>query len=187
MGIQYSSRKVQPTSQALGPLAVTVTNTERGVHGLVSQERQERARRLIAELVEIEWEGRHGMSIARMDSIREVLVYVSKTYRDMKPCWKGVNLIMDSWIPYRDEEVLRLIGEELNMEKMEGKWEVIEDADKPIMVMGVPRLKFDLLALGRLTEYQAPPRRQLRVQRQSVAYLMGDTSGLGFGLVLWCQ
>ena len=51
----------------------------------------------------------------------------------------------------------------------------------------VPRLKFYLLALGRITEYQSPPWRQLSLQRQAVAYLMVDASGLGFGLVLWSQ
>ena len=56
-----------------------------------------------------------------------------------------------------------------------------------ILMMGVLRLKFDLLALGRLTEDQAPLQRQLRAQRQAVAYLMGDKSGLEFGLVLWGQ
>ena len=53
--------------------------------------------------------------------------------------------------------------------------------------MGFPCLKFYLLALGRLTEDQAPLQRQLRAQRQSVSYLMGDTSGVEFGLVLWGQ
>ena len=36
LGIQDASRKVQPISQAPGPWAVTVTDTEGGVHGLVS-------------------------------------------------------------------------------------------------------------------------------------------------------
>ena len=51
--------------------------------------------------------------------------------------------------------------------------------------MGVPHLKVYLLALARLTEDQAPLRRQLRAQIQAVAYIMGDVSGLGFGTVLW--
>ena len=59
--------------------------------------------------------------------------------------------------------------------------------DKPTLGMGVPHLKFDFLALGRLTENQKPPRIQLRAHRQAVAYLMGDASGLGFGLVLCGQ
>ena len=56
-----------------------------------------------------------------------------------------------------------------------------------ILMMGVLRLKFDLLALGRLTEDQAPLQRQLRAQRQATTYLMGDASDLGFGSVLWVQ
>ena len=64
---------------------------------------------------------------------------------------------------------------------------MIEEADKPTLVMGVPRLKFDLLALGRLTEDQTPLRRQLWVQKQAVAYLMVDAIGSGLGLVLLGQ
>ena len=45
------------------------------------------------------------------------------------------------------------------MVKVEGKWEGIEEADKTILVMGVPQPKFYLLPLGRLTEDQAPPMR----------------------------
>ena len=51
--------------------------------------------------------------------------------------------------------------------------------------MGVNLLKYELLALGRLTEYLTLPRRQLRSQIQAVAYLMVDASGLGFGLMIW--
>ena len=50
------------------------------------------------------------------------------------------------------------------MTRVEGKWEGIEEAGNHILVMGFPRLKFDLLALVRLTEDQAPPRIQLRAQ-----------------------
>ena len=77
--------------------------------------------------------------------------------------------------------------EKLKMAEVEGKWEGIEEADKPILVMGVPCLKFYLLVMGRLTEDQEPPWRQLMTQRQAVAYLMGYASGLGFGSVLWVQ
>ena len=73
------------------------------------------------------------------------------------------------------------------MAEVEWKWEGIEESDKPILVMGVTRLKFYLLALGRLTEDQAQPRKKLRVQRQAVAYLIGYASGLGFGSVLLGQ
>ena len=46
---------------------------------------------------------------ARMESIRGFLVYVSRKYRDMTPYLKEIYLNMDSWIPYRDEEIRRFI------------------------------------------------------------------------------
>ena len=54
-------------------------------------------------------------------------------------------------------------------------------------MIGVLQLRGGLIELGIFTEYQVPPRRQLRAQIQAVAYLMGYTSGLVFGLVLWGQ
>ena len=40
---------------------------------------------------------------ASMESIRGLLVYVSKTYKDMIPYLKGLHLTLDSWRPFRDE------------------------------------------------------------------------------------
>ena len=62
---------------------------------------------------------------------------------------------------------------------------MIEEVDKPKLFMVVPQLNLYLLSLGRLTDDQAPLQIQLRTQRQAVAYLMVDVSGLGFGLVIW--
>ena len=99
---------IQPPSQAPGTWARTVTNTEGGVHRLVSQERWDTNWRLIAEIVGMEREGRYWISQARMESIKGFLVYVSRTYRNMNPYLKRLNLILDSWIPYMDEDGLRL-------------------------------------------------------------------------------
>ena len=49
------------------------------MHGLVSQEIWDNTWRLITELVGMEQEGRDGMNIALMESIRGFLVYVSNT------------------------------------------------------------------------------------------------------------
>ena len=121
LGIQDASRKFQPPSQATGPWYGTVTNTEGGVRGLISQEMWDNNRRLIAELVVMEKEGRYGMPRARMESVIGFLVYVSSTYRYMSPYLKGVPLTLDSWRPYTDEEGWRLRGEALNMAEVEGK------------------------------------------------------------------
>ena len=61
----------------------------------------------------------------------------------------------------------------------------MEEVNKPNLVVVVLRLIGDLIALEVLTKYKVPPRRKLRVQRHSVAYLMGDTRILGFGSLLW--
>ena len=108
-------------------------------------------------MVGMEREGRYGIPIARMESIGGFLVYVYRTYRDTNPYLKGSHLTMDIWIPYRDEEGWRMQGEELKMAEVEGKWEMIEEADKTTLVMGVTCLKYDLLSLRRLTEDQRPP------------------------------
>ena len=75
------------------------------MHGLVSQDVWYKTCRLIAELVVMEREVRYGMSRARMDFIRGFMLYIYRICRDMTPYFKGVNLTMDSWRPYRDEEV----------------------------------------------------------------------------------
>ena len=55
------------------------------MHGLVSQDIWDKTRRLIAELVRMEQEGREGMPRARMEFIKGFLVFVSRTYRYKNP------------------------------------------------------------------------------------------------------
>ena len=71
------------------------------------------------------------------------------------------------------------------MLRLDGKWEGMEEVNKPKLLIGVPCLRGDILALGRLIKYQLTPQRQLRAQRQEVSYLMGDTRVIGLVSVLW--
>ena len=73
------------------------------------------------------------------------------------------------------------------MAKLQGKWEWMEEVNKPKLAIGVPGLKEDLIELGRLTKEKVLLLRQIRVQRQSIYYLVGDSSRLGFSSVLWGQ
>ena len=43
------------------------------------------------------------MDRAKMDSIKEFLVYVDRTYRDMNLYLKGLYLNLDIWIPNKEE------------------------------------------------------------------------------------
>ena len=58
--------------------------------------------------------------------------------------------MMDIWILYREKYGWKLQGEELKMDKLDGKWEGIEEVNKPNMVIVVPCLRLYSLALGRL-------------------------------------
>ena len=43
------------------------------------------------------------------------------------------------------------------MAKIDGKWEGMEEVNKPKLVIGVPRLRLDLLALGIFTKNKVSP------------------------------
>ena len=105
----------------------------------------------------------------------------------MNPYLKGIHLILDSWIPYIDKQGWQLQGEEVKMAKLYVKWGGVEEVNKPNMVIGVPRFRGYLLAIGGFTKETVPLRRQLTLQRQALAYLMGDASWVGFVSVLWGQ
>ena len=42
----------------------------------------------------------------------------------------------------------------MKLVELDGKWEGVEEVNKPKLVVGVPRLRGALLALGRLKKYQ---------------------------------
>ena len=81
----------------------------------------------------------------------------------------------------------KLWGDALKIVDMEGKWDRVEESNKPKLVNGVQQLGNNLYELGRFMEELKPLKRHLRAGKKAVAYLMGHTSGLGFSAVLWGQ
>ena len=63
----------------------------------------------------------------------------------------------------------------------------MEKGYKTFLVKDITRLKEDLKALRNMTEEEEPPRLQIRETIQAVAYLMVDSSRLGFVSVMWFQ
>ena len=51
-------------------------------------------------------------------------------YRDMNPYLKEPHLTLDIWIPYREKYGWQLRGEELNMARLDGKWELMEEVNE---------------------------------------------------------
>ena len=63
----------------------------------------------------------------------------------------------------------------------------MEEVNNPNLVIGVTCLRGYLLALGKFKMEKVPQKRHMIVQIQALAYLMGDSIGVGFGYVLWVQ
>ena len=78
-GVQDASRKQTSPSMTPGPWAGTVTHTEGGrVSGMVSQEKWDKTKRLIAEMADmVEWDC---LPLAQLLQIRGFLMYVVCTY-----------------------------------------------------------------------------------------------------------
>ena len=126
MGIQYASRKVHDPSQEPRPWEGTATHTKEGVFGLVSQYRWDKVKRLVQVLVDTEDKEEGGLEKAKMVSIRELLVYVARTYRDMNPYLKGFYLTIYSWRPFRENKGWIMQGEKLKLLEMDRIWEMVE-------------------------------------------------------------
>ena len=62
------------------------------------------------ELTIMELEDSEGVHQTIMESIKGFLMYVTSTYRDTTPYFKGLHLILDSGIPYIDKEGLDITG-----------------------------------------------------------------------------
>ena len=89
----------------------------------------------------MESEGNEGTDRSKLESIRGFLVYVARTYRYMNPYLKGLHINMDSWSPYRDDKGWCMRGEQLNMARIYGKWEGMEEGNNTKLVRRVPRLR----------------------------------------------
>ena len=73
------------------------------MYGLLSQDRWDKTRCLIAELVGMEREESYGMPRFCMGPVRWFLVYIARTYRGITPYVKGSSLTIYSKRTYSDE------------------------------------------------------------------------------------
>jgi len=111
-GVQDASRKRTSPSQTPGPWAGTVTHTDGGkVCGMVSKEKWDKTKRLVAELEEMV--ARDYLPLTRLLQIRGFLMYVVRTYPWINPYMKGLHLTIDSWLRFRGPDGFNLRGKEL--------------------------------------------------------------------------
>jgi hypothetical protein len=209
LGLQDAPRKGRGPMQDAGAWAGSVVHTLYGsVVQMVSQEKWDKTRShlsWIADHVERNAE----LPYARLLSIRGFLIYVTRTYPMMKPYLKGTHATIDSWRPGRDEDGWRLknkrnrvddsyLNELLDDDDCMEQHRYVEQPDgiendvpsgyqdaPPETVAGGPRLKDDIQALIKLSEFEEPPTRLVRASKTAlVGYGFGDASGLGFGVTV---
>ena len=81
-----------------------MTSTPEGVYGLFSQDIWDKTCTLIDKIHSMESEISEGMNGYKLYSIRELLIYFTRTYRHMKTYLGILYITMDSCKPYRDEK-----------------------------------------------------------------------------------
>ena len=71
---------------------------------MVSHDIWDKTQSIIAELTRMDMEDSEGMHWDRMESIKGLLIYIARKYRDMNPYLKELHLTLDSWILNRDKD-----------------------------------------------------------------------------------
>ena len=208
LGLQDAARKRRKPSQAPGAWAgATVSSEGDVVKKGVTKERWEKVKlrvRWIADQMELsdrfspeeygELNDRRDESgdcpsgylhYKTTESFVGFLVYVSMTYLPMVPYLKGIYLTLNSWREGRDvegwpnEEMKRLF--DAGIDKNRVRPDCRSKRGHPVWSKAVPRLKDDLIALMKLTNYEDPPLIPVRPTNSEACYVVGDASGAGFG------
>jgi hypothetical protein len=189
LGIQDAPRKRRDSSQCPGAWAGSVVKTSKdGVFVLTSQEKWDKAKAQLKEVMEMLEKDPDKLSRKRLEQIRGFLQYVIQTYTSLASHLIGFHMTIDGWRPGRDQQGWRL-AEPLwkGMTKAEEEWsrEEVEELEIPLYVKAVPRFKDDITSLLRLMKSDTPPLKRARCKRSAKCYYgFGDASGSGFGATI---
>jgi len=193
--------------RANGPPPVTHTDGGK-VCGMVSQEKWDKTKRLLAELEEMV--ALDCLPLTRLLQIRGFLMYVVCTYPWINPYMKGLHLTIDSWRPFRGPYGFKLRGKELASvltwdidgampcRRAEDDPEIVPEAgnahkregradEPPVHVMPAPRFLQDLKYLSQLMDVDTPPRQLYRAMHSTALFVIGDASGRAKGPVVVYQ
>jgi hypothetical protein len=105
LGIQDAPRKRRDGSQAPGAWSGCVLRMDQaGVFVYVSQEKWEKTKRLLDEVMDLITTDPTKIPRKRLEQIRGFLQYVTRTYTGMNPYLIGFHLTIDGWRKDRDAE-----------------------------------------------------------------------------------
>jgi hypothetical protein len=181
LGIQDAPRKRRWASQTPGAWAGSIVETNpTGVYVTVSQEKWDKSRRYIGEIVD-ELASSKDSTLDRkaLEKKRGFLIYVTRTYPSMVPYLKGIHHTLESYRDTRRADGWKMSHKELEAAKRSGAVKSAE-TPPPVRVKGAPRLRNDLRALQLLLESSAPPKRKVRSSKVlEIFYGFGDASAVG--------
>lgn len=105
LGIQDASRKRQGPSQTPEPWAGSVVYTsDTEVYVLVSEEKWKKTKEILARIQDELSSSNDGMMCRKqLERDRGFLIYVCRTYSELRPYLKGMHLTLDSWREGRDD------------------------------------------------------------------------------------
>jgi len=208
LGEQDSSRKARQVSQTPGAWAGAVVHVlkQLGVCVLTSEDKWERLRSILEKWAERLERGDVEADHKELISDRGFLVYVTRTYPPMVPHLKGFHLSAEMWRGGRDSEGYKLKPSPAVSPPSDSSVDSLAtEADDAAMLHHtrhsatspmprapengrtpiVPRLREDVDALRRLSDFDRPPLRVVRPSRAvHVFYGFGDASGKQFGSTL---
>jgi hypothetical protein len=105
LGIQHAARKQRGPIKIPGPWegSIIFSHQSDGVKVLVTQEKWDETKRLFAvltcELAEGDW-----LIFKYLESVRDFMIYVSRTYRPVILFLLGIHHTLDSWWPNQRED-----------------------------------------------------------------------------------
>ena len=184
LGLQDAPRKRSEVSTTPRAWAGSIVHTDNDtVSVLIAQKKWLKAKKWI------EW--MHSclavserLNHKELERCRGFLIYVSRTYKSMRPYLRGLHMTIENWRPNRDEEGWRIIDAFKDDEDIathdNSSHNVMESPEE--FVQAVPRLRNDVEVLKKLLRSEAPPKVSKRRSKLGKAYYgMGDASGKGFG------
>jgi len=177
LGIQEAARKRRWPSRRPGAWAGSIVETtDDGVVVMVDQEKWEKSRRYLGEILEeLRASKDDSLDFKALEKKRGFLIYVTRTYPSMVPYLKGIHLTLDGWRPNRDSDGWKTAREP----ETKTAQAVVEDG-APTRVKAVKRLRDDLLALETLMDSPRPTKRRVRSKvALEVYYGFGDASAEG--------
>jgi hypothetical protein len=189
LGLQDAPRKRSGASITPRAWAGSVIHSDHNVvSALVSQKKWDKTKRWIKWLSE-NVESNEGLSHKELERCIGFLIYVTRTYRPMRPYLRGMHKTLDLWRGNRDGDGWKYAsGLRADVEDDMAGPGIYAGLDKaqmeeaPEFIHAVPRMRDDVEVLLKLMTATAPPK-VIRRKRNtaSVAYGFGDASGKGFG------